>query len=95
MHGLRLSQEYQYPAVSIFALIGLGYLWERQEKPEQAVEVLTFAGEHPAAGPLYKELANKELAVLQASLGDEGFSAAQGRGRALELQALVDKLCIP
>jgi predicted ATPase/class 3 adenylate cyclase len=88
LRGLKVSHENHYPATASYALMGLASLRARQGQTERAVEVLAFASEHTTA--LYKKIGEKELTRLRAVLGDESFSAAQRRGRALEFQALVD-----
>jgi hypothetical protein len=61
----------------------------RSGRPEQSVELLVLADEHPAT-----ELATRRkrvkplLAELRAALPTADFAAAQARGRALQLAAL-------
>jgi hypothetical protein len=45
--GLQESMRYQLLPWAVYALSGLGLVATRQEKPERAVTLLTFATEHP------------------------------------------------
>jgi hypothetical protein len=45
--GLHESMRYQLLPWAIYALSGLGLVAARQENPEKAVTLLTFASEHP------------------------------------------------
>jgi predicted ATPase/class 3 adenylate cyclase len=90
--GLKMSKEYQYPGVALSILAGLGSLYARQGKLDEAVEMLTFTAEDPKTPNLYRSIAMKSLEKLSAILGDEQFTAAQECGRMLELISLVDEL---
>jgi len=95
LQGLKSAQENQLRGPSIYALIGLAILEARRGEPEKAVEMLTFAINHPVTPFSYKPIAEKELAMLEAKLGEGTFSDASSRGRALEFQSLMDKLNQP
>jgi hypothetical protein len=95
LQGLKSAQENHMPGPSIYALIGLAILEARQGETEVAVEMLTVAINHPVTPYMYKAIAEKELALLEANLREETFSTAQTRGRALEFQSLMDKLNKP
>jgi tetratricopeptide (TPR) repeat protein len=92
LQGLKSAQESNMPGPSIYALIGLAILESRQGNAEEAVEMLTSAINHPITATSYKVIANKELDLLAAKLGDERFSAAQARGKALEFQSVIDNI---
>lgn len=92
LQGLKSAQENHMPGPSIYALIGLAILEARQGQTERAVEMLTVAIDNPVTPFPYKAIAKKELALLQTTLGEEVFSAAQTRGQAVEFQAVIDKL---
>jgi tetratricopeptide (TPR) repeat protein len=91
LQALKSAQENHMPGPSIYALIGLAILEARRGESEEAVEILTFAVNHPITSFSYKPIAEKEMALLKTKLGEDRYSAAQMRGRALEFQSLMDK----
>ncbi len=91
-NGLRRSKEHKIFPTMIYALIGFGFLRAIQGKGASAVELLTFALNHPITPALYKDIAQRELVRLRTQLPEDEFQAAEERGRALDLETVVEAI---
>ena len=92
VQGLQRALEYKYRATAMYAVIGLASLWAREASSEKAVEALTLALADPITPALYKDIATKELSLLQGVLAPDAYSAAQARGQAMKFEMLVSEL---
>jgi len=90
--GLSLSKKHDIVSTMIYALIGFGCLWAIQGKETSAVELLTFALNHPITPGLYKDIAHRELDKLQNLLLADAFLAAEDRGKSLDLERVVEAI---
>jgi len=92
VQGLQRALDYKYRATAMYAVIGLASLWAREASSEKAVEALTLALADPITPALYKDIATKELSLLQGVLAPDAYSAAQARGQAMKFEMLVSEL---
>jgi len=80
------------PGHVLITIVGIADLLQRQGKQEYAVELLSFAIQHPASWQWGKDLAGPILVGLHARLPADTFAAAQARGRSLALETTVAEL---
>ena len=88
--GLEKAMESQNVASAIYALVGLGCLRVREGVGARAVEYFEFALHHPVTPPLYKDIIHLELPDLESKLTPDELAAAKERGRALDLEQVVE-----
>jgi len=87
----RLAEFYRLPLV-LEALSGFAHLSARTGEPERAMELLTLILDHPASAQEWKDRAARLQAELTTELPLELVGAAQERGRARGLDAMVAEL---
>ena len=92
-HGvLKLATEAQRLPLVLEALSGFAHLSARTGEPERAMELLTLILDHPASAQEWKDRAARLQAELTTELPLELVGAAQERGRARGLDAMVAEL---
>jgi predicted ATPase len=91
--GLQESMRYQLLPWAIYALSGLGLVAARQEKPERAVTLLTFATEHPLLLSAFT-LGEPErvLEEMSKDLPADVFARARVRGQTREVGRITQLL---
>jgi tetratricopeptide (TPR) repeat protein len=90
--ALNLSQKGQITTLVLYSLIGIGMLIARVEKVEQGVEILSFVIANPITPSIYREMAEGEIARLEGEHPAEVLRSAEERGKASDLDAIVDSL---
>jgi predicted ATPase/DNA-binding XRE family transcriptional regulator len=91
--GLQESMRYQLLPWAVYALSGLGLVDARQEKPERAVTLLTFATEHPlllSAFTLGEP--DRVLEEISEDLPAEVFAGARVRGQIRDVGRIMQLL---
>jgi predicted ATPase/DNA-binding SARP family transcriptional activator/Tfp pilus assembly protein PilF len=92
-HGvLKAATEAQMVPLTLDAVAGFAHLLARTGKPARAVELLALVMGQPASAQECKDRAARLQAELTTELPTELVGAAQGRGRARELDATVAEL---
>jgi tetratricopeptide (TPR) repeat protein len=91
--ALRESMRYQLLPWAIYALSGLGLVAARQEEPERAVTLLTFATEHPLLLEAFT-LGEPErvLRELSRELPADACARAKVRGQTRDLERITPML---
>jgi tetratricopeptide (TPR) repeat protein len=91
--GLRESMRYQLLPWAVYALSGLGLVAARQEKPERAVTLLTFATEHPLLLSAFT-LGEPErvLEEMRKGVPADDFARAGARGRTRDVARITQLL---
>ncbi|MFU8771576.1 MAG: ATP-binding protein, partial [Anaerolineales bacterium] len=89
LDALKLAQDIQHIPLQLYALAGVGNLLALQNQLERAVELLTLVQTHPKTPSPYRELAERRLPDLQASMTTEAFMQAQARGRESDMDQMV------
>jgi tetratricopeptide (TPR) repeat protein len=91
--SLQLAQELGAAPVMLHAVIGFARLFARMGLAEQSAEFAGWVDVHPAlVAEMRQNKLNPLLAELQAALSPETLAAAMERGRALDLNAVVQEL---
>jgi tetratricopeptide (TPR) repeat protein len=91
--GLQLAQGLGAVPVILHAVIGFARLSARTGQAEQAAEFAGLVDVHPAlVAEMRRNKLNPLLAELKAALPPETWAAAKERGRALDLNAVVQEL---
>jgi predicted ATPase/transcriptional regulator with XRE-family HTH domain len=91
--GLQESMRYQLLPWAVYALSGLGLVDARQEKPERAVTLLTFATEHPlllSAFTLGEP--DRVLEEMSEYLPEDVFAGARVRGQTRDVGRITQLL---
>jgi tetratricopeptide (TPR) repeat protein len=89
---LTLASEAQRLPLVLEALSGFAHLSARMGEPERALELLTLVLSHPASAQECRDRAARLQAELTTELSPEVVGAAQERGRARDLDAMVAEL---
>jgi hypothetical protein len=76
----------------MLTLVGIAGLLAREGKPEAAAELLALVLHHPFTWQWTKDRAAPLVAELKTALSPDRFAAAQGRGRARDLDTTVQEL---
>jgi tetratricopeptide (TPR) repeat protein len=84
----------QNASLCLSVLAGSAAMYEPVGNAARAVELASVAQSHPKADPFTREMANNLLEELASKLPPEIFTAAQERGKALDLWNTVDELLI-
>jgi tetratricopeptide (TPR) repeat protein len=88
--ALQESMRYQLLPWAIYALSGLGLVAARQEKPEEAVTLLTFATEHPLLlGAFTLGEPERVLEELSNELPEGTFARAKERGQTRDVERIT------
>jgi tetratricopeptide (TPR) repeat protein len=90
--SLRVSCTIQDIPHTLINLVIVGHLWIRNCEYERAAQLLGLALHHSAANIEVKTEAQPVLAKLREELPDEDLEAALERGKALELDQVVDEI---
>jgi tetratricopeptide (TPR) repeat protein len=90
--AMEIGAAAQNVSLCLSVLAGSAALYEPASKAARAVELAALAQSHPRADPLTRERAKNLLDELGAKLPPEIFTAAQERGKALDLWISVDEL---
>ncbi|MBE0410144.1 MAG: hypothetical protein IBX69_10475 [Anaerolineales bacterium] len=89
LDALNLAQDIQHIPLQLYALAGVGNLLALQNQLGRAVELLTLVQTHPRTPSPYRELIERRLPDLQASMTAEAFMQAQARGRESDMDQMV------
>lgn len=90
--GLKTAMEIQAAPVAFGGVVGMAKLLAKTGQRERAVELLTCVFYHPAIDKETQDEAQQLLAPLRSELPPQVMEAAQRRGRATSLEAVVAEL---
>ncbi|MBN1666515.1 MAG: tetratricopeptide repeat protein, partial [Anaerolineales bacterium] len=93
--ALSIAQELELLPVVVDLLCGIAELLAESAQTETALELLAFAGQHPAADRQTAAKAQGLLESLSAALPPELAAAAQARGRQQELEQILARVPKP
>jgi predicted ATPase/class 3 adenylate cyclase len=89
IEGLERALENKYSSTVNYALIGLASLWANEGDSERAVEILTLALEHPSTPGIYRDIARRALADLEAVLAPDIFMEAAEKAHTRDYEAVL------
>ncbi|MBN1429879.1 MAG: adenylate/guanylate cyclase domain-containing protein [Anaerolineae bacterium] len=89
--ALKTAQDYQVTSLAMYALVGVARMMEMEDRPEQAVELLSLVMTH-SPSDMVSERAQTLMAELEAQLSPDNYVAAQRRGRGMDLEEVTGQL---
>ena len=92
--ALREAVAIEVDSVTVPLFVDFAELYSRQDCAEAAVQLLSFALDHPAMLEYYRMRGEVLLAALAEEIGSERFAAARESGLNDELAAIVKDLIL-
>ena len=88
--ALELAARMQHIPLILYSLAGMASLLAEEGEEARAVELLTFVEQHPQTPPTYLDIAGRWFSDMETRLPPDARSAARERGKASELEVIVE-----
>lgn len=88
--ALELAVSMKHVPLMLYALSGFASLLAEEGKEPEALELFAFVEEHPQTPVTYANLVRQRFLDLETWLPQEALSAAKTRGRAIEIETVVE-----
>lgn len=90
--ALELARKNNILSLVLYSLAGIASVLAKEDNQEQATVTLSFVIEHPITPSPYRKIAQEGLSAIERELPQEIFKAAKERGKACELEAVLDSI---
>jgi predicted ATPase/transcriptional regulator with XRE-family HTH domain len=90
--ALQIAMRIGATPVALQALVGIATLYAKEGSTQQALELATYAWQHPSSDHQTKDRAERLHAELESDLMTEQIEAARSRAQSIKLDSIAEKL---
>lgn len=87
--ALQIATDIDWRPLALAILVSAAHLYQRTNRPEQAVPLLVLVSRHPLVRHETKDAAGKLLTAISRTLPPAQLAAVRGRGEAMNLTTAI------